>query len=576
MNLTLSKRTSGGVIAEAATLGLASGLIDLSTMIVLDAVGMLNKMDHPLVPEMAWINPLSSIFLFVILGSGIAIISNAVPFFAAQSNRNGPPWFWVTSYVGVSSWLSLISSGRLTLYGRVALALGLTTAFCRWQGKHSGLGLLKRVLVPSIALFVAAGAGIYLAERSFEHIAISRLPTEGSTPPNFLVIIVDTLRSDHLATYGYSRKISPNIDQMAEEGVLFENAFSASSWTLPSHASILTGLFPHEHQAEVTSFPRGNLTLGEALMKHGYETAAFSANKTVFSRSLGFGRGFLHFEDYSYTAYDIARLIPLVRSSYDDLMSFTSMDRMRPALAPIKDSIGSTRHAPEINAALLRWLEPNRKGPFFAVLNYFDVHERNGVAPSMIQSPEYPQGSDIDRYDSSIRFVDAAIGKLMAELKSAGLAENTIVLITSDHGEAFGEHHFWGHGHSVYREEIQVPLIMWGPKFLPRSLRVNGPVTNASIPATVMDLSQVGEYPVFRGPSLALFWEQPSLAEYWPEPMAELLLQRPHGYGRLTTLITERLQYIAEEGSNWKVYNWQDDPAEVRNLLAGSNSERMR
>jgi arylsulfatase A-like enzyme len=527
---------------------------------------------------MAWIIPIFSVFFFVILASGVAIISDAIPFFAVKSNQNGSPWFWVTSYIGVYSWLTLISARQLALQGRVVLALGLTAAFCRWQGKNTGLGLLRKVLVPMIAVFVVVGPGIYLAESLFEKVAISRLPTDGSAPPNFLVIIIDTLRSDHLASYGYSRKTSPNIDQIAAEGVLFEKAFSASSWTLPSHASMLTGLFPHEHQAEVSSFPRGNLTLGEALMKHGYETAAFSANKYVFSRSVGFGRGFLHFEDYSYTAYNLARLIPLLRSSYDDLMSFTSMYRMRPALAPIKDSIGSIRHAPEINAALLHWLESNRKGPFFAVLNYFDVHE-HGVAPSMIQSPEeHLQGPDIDRYDSGIRFVDASIGQLMAELKNAGLAENTIVLITSDHGEAFGEHHFWGHGLSVYREEIQVPLIMWGPKFLPRSLRVNRPVTNASIPATVMDLSQVGEYPVFRGPSLALFWEQPSLAEYWPEPMAELLQNplQPHGYGRLTTVITERLQYIAEEGSNWKVYNWHDDPAEVRNLLAGSNSERTR
>src|SRR5262249_11531360 len=122
-------------------------------------------------------------------------------------------------------------------------------------------------------------------------------PASGSR--NVLVVLVDTLRADHLSTYGYSRPTSPNLTGIAKEGMLFENAISPSSWTLPSHASILTGLYPHDHHAELyaSSLGEGYPTLAESLTRLGYRTAAFSANTGTFSRTRGFGRGFLHFED---------------------------------------------------------------------------------------------------------------------------------------------------------------------------------------------------------------------------------------------------------------------------------------
>ena len=126
---------------------------------------------------------------------------------------------------------------------------------------------------------------------------------------NILVILVDTLRADHLSCYGYKRETSPHIDRIAHQGVLFENAFAPSSYTLPSHASLLTGLYPYEHGVEwdtpTTLFDAPYPILGDAFQSQGYRTAAFSANIYWFTRALGFGRGFIHFEDYFQSISDM-------------------------------------------------------------------------------------------------------------------------------------------------------------------------------------------------------------------------------------------------------------------------------
>ena len=143
----------------------------------------------------------------------------------------------------------------------------------------------------------------------------SKLPAAAGDAPNVLVIVVDTLRADHLSSYGYARPTTPNIDRIATEGVLFENAVATSSWTFPSHASLLTGRYQYEHGMDkIREMPavggnafsaNGLPTLGEVLMQKGYRTGAFSANRTYFTHDLGFGRGFIHFEDYFHSPSDM-------------------------------------------------------------------------------------------------------------------------------------------------------------------------------------------------------------------------------------------------------------------------------
>ena len=185
--------------------------------------------------------------------------------------------------------------------------------------------------------------------------------------PNILLIVIDTLRSDHLSSYGYERSTSSTIDRLAEQGVLFENTFSTSSYTTPSHASLLTGRYPHDHGAQwITRRPILNdrcPTLPEALKARGYRTAAFSANRFWFTREQGFGRGFIHFEDNFHSPGDMA-----VRTFYGRKFEEFILRRLF-------DDYPWRQQARNINNSVMRWLERNPDEPFFAFLNYFDVHD---------------------------------------------------------------------------------------------------------------------------------------------------------------------------------------------------------
>ena len=166
-----------------------------------------------------------------------------------------------------------------------------------------------------VAAWVLAFAGIQGGKWLQERNAVAHLPTAAAGAPNVLVIVVDTLRADHVSSYGYARPTTPNFDRMAQQGVLFDNAISPCSWSLPSHVSLLTGLYQFEHGIGNVQ-PEPWLGWGRKAWaasplwerrwsNRGYRTGAFSANRTYFSASLGFGRGFHHFEDYFHSPSDM-------------------------------------------------------------------------------------------------------------------------------------------------------------------------------------------------------------------------------------------------------------------------------
>src|SRR6202030_2172864 len=197
-----------------------------------------------------------------------------------------------------------------------------------------------------------------------EDILTAELSTAPQGSPNILVIVVDTLRADHLSTCGYVRATIPNLDRIAKQGVLFENAYSASSWTLPSHATMLTGRYPHEHGADLSYYDGRYPTIAQVLRGEGYRTGAFSANLLYFCRTRGFGAGFLHFEDFF--------------GSWADIVSHTLYGREfnKHVTLPLgyKDIPGRKRAA-DVNREFLRWVDRATGKRFFAFLNYFDVHD---------------------------------------------------------------------------------------------------------------------------------------------------------------------------------------------------------
>ena len=351
-------------------------------------------------PEIIWISPIVDVIFFLLAALICWAIARLVPRVPAMR---------VLIFL-----LTFLTRVRLVDPDQPPLSprLSLTRSGCR-RGFHS-LVRETRERVPAIlekghavgcCAWILAFAGIqggsWLQERS----SVASLPTATANAPNVLVIVVDTLRADHVSSYGYSRPTTPNLDRMAQQGVLFENAISTCSWSLPSHVSLLTGRYQFEHgvgavQPEpwlgwgsqgLGGFP----TLGEALEQKGYRTGAFSANRTYFSRDLGFGRGFVHFEDYFHSSSDafvrtlygreFARIYlkrsehSLVKRMLRKLGLTSLLDQDAEGSGSYGGAFGVRKRADVINQEVTAWIDRDRQRPFFAFLNYFDVHDPYGA-----------------------------------------------------------------------------------------------------------------------------------------------------------------------------------------------------
>jgi arylsulfatase A-like enzyme len=187
------------------------------------------------------------------------------------------------------------------------------------------------------------------------------------------------------------------------------------------------------------------------------------------------------------------------------------------------------------------------------------------------KTDEQIQG-EIDAYDGGIYYTDQQIDLLLRELDARGVLNNTIVVITSDHGEMFGEHGLWEHHNSLYKPVIHVPLIVWYPKSVPQNLRIDTPVSNTFIPAMLLDMLGEPDQTTFPGPSLAQLWTDPSSAASFPDPIAEMAEStwvNPNHLsikGDMVTVLSSDWQYIEHEFNGVELYNLNDDPNQENNL----------
>jgi arylsulfatase A-like enzyme len=549
--------------------------------------------------EIVWISPIVDAILFLSLTLICIAVSRLTPRIPAMRVL-----VFLLTFFSVYDWLTLTS--RLLLRACLLLALGVAVAFTRWCGKHEGafLRFWKRTTPWMVAAWVLAFAGIQGGKWLHERSAVANLSPAVTGAPNVLVIVVDTLRADHVSSYGYARPTTPNLDRLAQQGVRFDNAISPCSWSLPSHVSLVTGLYQFEHEVgSVQPEPwlgwgnngmGGFPTLGEALERRGYRTGAFSANRTYFSRDLGFGRGFVHFEDYFHSPSDafvrtlygreFARIYlkrseqSLVKRTLRKLGFNSLLDQDAEGSGSYGGAFGVRKHADVVNQEVTEWVDRDRQRPFFAFLNYFDVHDPYG-GPRDYPKTSWPQQSELDAYDNGVKYVDDYIGRLMEELRRRGLANNTLVVITSDHGEALGQHHLRTHGKALYWEQIHVPLVIWYTGHVPAGVTVTTPVTNAAIPATIMDLLGAGPQSPFPPSSLSTLWQTGGVPN-WPEPLSELAhnaisdkedraartLVPTSSTGSMKSLVTTRWQLITHETMGDQLYDWVLDPAESFNV----------
>lgn len=311
-------------------------------------------------------------------------------------------------------------------------------------------------------------------------------PTAVLQPPrNIIFVMVDATRTDHLSAYGYGRPTTPNLDTwMAREGVRFTEATSPAAWTFPANAAIMTGRSPSSLGVNwnVTKLPKDVPTLAEHLQAAGYYTAGFNSAAFV-QANRGFGQGFDLYNDR------MARGHP---TSYRGI-------------------------AGELNSLALTWLRQSSvpgQQPLFLFLYYFDPHTwYNPPAPyntlfdpnydGLLTPKKYRDGQDsvagkltlTDRdlehllalYDGEIAYWDNYVGEMLAGLDEQGLLEDSLVVVSADHGDMFGEHEKWTHGNSVYNEVLKVPLLMRYPGVITPGLVVNTPVQNMDVMPTILD-----------------------------------------------------------------------------------------
>ena len=382
--------------------------------------------------------------------------------------------------------------------GLFLAALGLLVTLIRIHSKstaYNDAGPRAWFLACLIALFTGLSMISYHSLASHPKLSASAtnatvshetqsltLTHSSSTRWNVILISIDTLRSDHLSCYGYSRQTAPHIDRLAKDGILFRNTRSQAPWTLPSHASMLTSLYPSSHGARFYSISRflgagttvkladRNVTLAEILQGAGCRTAAFTSVPWL-SRTLGFGQGFDKIEM--------------------DVWAHTATTLVDKAIA---------------------WVGGSKTHPFFLFLHFMDVHNYTSPAEyderyqntnynGRLKTQKLEIGANlyevlsnddlqylVAKYDGALSYVDFELGRFFTWLRKTDQYDKTLIVITSDHGEEFWDHSGTGHGFTLYEDQLRVPLVIKLPAEFPiRDHEQHSLVGVIDIAPTVLD-----------------------------------------------------------------------------------------
>jgi arylsulfatase A-like enzyme len=376
------------------------------------------------------------------------------------------------------------------------------------------MGVLAGHVVARFSRWLPVGLGVLLVAagilapevgyRVFTKRPEAILAKHASAPanaPDVVLVVLDTVRARNLSAYGYKLLTSPNFDALADGGVLFLDATAPSNWSLPSHASLFTGLYPSVHGAHGESFrlQNGPPTLAETLGRAGWETVIFTANAWI-SDGLGLTRGF-DWSDESWRSVQVG-------------WSMTSLGRVMDRLGiGVQDKGGAI-----VADHFEHWLEkrPLDAPPSFVFLNFLEAHIPYHQVPreSISQFSKRPWselressltimgdqfgGAGVDlgavtpaateMYDAGVHYSDALLERVVSALRRRGTLDRTLLIVLADHGELLGEHGAFGHGLSLYQEELHVPLLVRYPERVPAGMRVSVPVSTLGVFATVLDL----------------------------------------------------------------------------------------
>jgi arylsulfatase A-like enzyme len=363
-------------------------------------------------------------------------------------------------------------------------------------------------------------------------------PTATPVPrqPNVLLVTIDTLRADRLGSYGYSQSHTPVLDQFTREGVRFERAICQLPQTNSSHAALLTGLYPSTNGVKVHMVDKlrpGSQTIARVFASAGYQTAGIYSWVSLDPQFCGLNQGFQTYEGYVlnrsaiFSDPRLEQLAAAYRQLKAQVPIVKTADVVLGGSEKIEESLDG--RADVTNGAVFKWLDAHvQSGPFFLWVHYFDPHypysppkgydhlfglDYHGTVDGsveMIREIEQHQitVNDADRarleelYQGEIAFTDAQFGDLLDKLNNLGIKDDTIIAVTGDHGESFGEHGDWTHGLKVYETEIRVPLLMRYPRRLPAGTVVRSPAQLIDVMPTLLDLAGLRAPKPVQGSSL--------------------------------------------------------------------------
>ena len=444
----------------------------------------------------------------------------------------------------------------------------------RRSGSPRSSGALSRAA--SAALWLAASGALSRAASGALWLAVAAAGCAAPPPPNLVLITLDTTRADRLGPYGRADARTPALDALARESVVYERAYATSSWTLPSHASLFTGLLPMQHGAQavagapaellgygVRPLGEGFTTLAEVLAADGYRTAAVVGGPAL-SRELGLAQGFEVYRDDLDGPFDkligkrgaevADRAIALLRELGSG--PFFLFVNFYDPHAPYDPPPPASRGVPEAET----------KRVVGAVIEHFAAGEEGGLDPS--------HDGDLARllegYDAEIAYMDAQLGRLLAALRATPRWQDTLVAVTADHGESFGEHAYLSHGAHLYEDNVRVPLIVRFPGDAGAGTRVPGPVSNRALFGALLEAAGL---PLPAAAPRLDPADAPIVTEVQRSD-ANVRLFGSHFDRDLHSIYAPPYKLIEDTRGRVELFDVETDPGELRNL-AGAEPERV-
>jgi arylsulfatase A-like enzyme len=471
-------------------------------------------------------------------------------------------------------------------------AVGGTLAL-GWFGRRLPKPAVAKVVRP-VAAVAALAAGWVLGREPLVIPAPAANAAVHKKRPNVILISMDTVRADHLSIYGYRRSTSPKLQELARQAAVFTRAFASGDMTLLTHASIFTALSPSAHGAHY-AIPRELplapefTTLAESLAASGYSTAAVIANHGYLGHGFGLDQGFQY--------YDARERVKVL--SYSVGYSIRTLLVSAAAHTGIDRNENGYRNAETITEEALRIVTEldGRKRPFFLFLNYMDAHEpyqppapfdtmypgkdsafdhqrfvdlREDVISGKRAPDEREKAHLISQYDGGIAYLDSQIGRFIAGLKSGGLYDNSLIIITSDHGEAFGARSLFEHGVSVYQNQIWVPLIVKYPG-IREGKRIDEPVSSVDLLPTIIEVTGAAHRGPVEGVSLLrLDAAQGRAIISESYPYSRYYRMYPRFRRVLRAVIAGRYKAIISDRNDVELYDLTEDPQETVNRYAAA------